>query len=183
MRKWLVALFVAHWVVDAAVVLGIALAALLVEPEPVPVIRLDPIVVDAPPSRLVALAERVGGNMEIAEAIAREADRSGLDDDLIVGVIMVENPWLDPGIENWYGAIGLMQVVGRLHLGDHPECGTDLTDIATNVCYGVSILERKLVAAEGDLTLALLFYNGCWGSTYKAGCESYPVLVAERGDD
>jgi len=147
----------------------------------VPTVVLPPIEA-RPPGRLVALAARLDGNMEIAEAVAREADRSGIDENTIIGVILTENPWLKPDTTNWYGATGLMQVVGRLHGGDYPECGTDLTSVDTNLCYGVRILERKLVASGGDLTRALLFYNGCWGETYREGCETYPTIVSERGE-
>ena len=103
--------------------------------------------------------------------------------DLIVGVIRVENPMLDPDVVNWYGAVGLMQVVGWLHLGDFPECGDDLTDVRTNICYGVSLLELKLSLAKGDTLKALLFYNGCWGETYVQGCERYPQLVEDRSEN
>lgn len=126
------------------------------------------------------LVEAVG--WDIAKAIRREAERSGLDEKLILGIIRTENPWLKPDTVNSYGAIGLMQVVGWLHDGDYPECGIDLTDVDTNVCYGVRLFERKLVAAKGDTSRALLYYNGCWGETYTPGCEDYPTKVQTRGD-
>jgi len=151
------------------------------EPESVPEVVL-PAVYAEPPARLNDLAERMGGSEEIAAAILLESDRSGLPVDLIVGIIRTENPWLKADTVNWYGATGLMQV-WDFHLGAYPQCGDDLTDIRTNICYGVTILEEKLEVAQGDTTLALLFYNGCWGLTYVLGCEDYPQIVAERGDD
>ena len=177
-------LFLAHWVVDAAVVLVLALGGSRLtgtgfqDGEPV---QIPAIVVDQPPSRLLDIAEQVGGSVEIAEAVAREADRSGLSDELIVGVMLVENEPLDVDTVNWYGAVGLMQVVEHLHMGEYPQCGTDLTDIDTNVCYGVHVLQEKLRLTDGDLTEALLLYSGCSGPRRTRSCEHYPVLVADAG--
>lgn len=148
-------------------------------------VEIEEVVLDTifvpPPDPAELLSREVDGNMEIAEAIIHESEASGLDPNLIVGIIRVENPWLDPGIENWYGAIGLMQVVGWIHQGRYPECGEDLTDIRTNICYGTRVYQEKLEAAGGNHELALRLYNGCWGDTYVAGCESYPIKVVERG--
>jgi soluble lytic murein transglycosylase-like protein len=118
---------------------------------------------------------------QIATAIRRESTLTGIPVPLILGIIRTENPWLKPDTVNSYGAVGLMQVVPRFHLGSYPKCGTDLTDIDTNVCYGVRILIAKIGAAKGDTTKALLFYNGCWGETYVEGCERYSTHVRERG--
>lgn len=152
-------------------------------PEPPAVWRPPPVSIGAASAAYEEpdpLVEAVG--LDIAKAIRREAGRSGLDPSLILGIIRTENPWLKPDTINSYGAVGLMQVVGWLHGGEYPQCGDDLTDIDTNLCYGVRIFEDKLVHARGDTAKALLFYNGCAGETYIPGCEDYDDLVRARGD-
>lgn len=117
---------------------------------------------------------------EIDQAVTDMSTITGISPDLIHGIIRTESNG-NPTAESWYGAVGLMQVVPWLHLGDFPECGDDLTDVFTNICYGTSILEYKLQLAGGNKRRALLYFNGCWGETYQPGCETYPDKVAERG--
>jgi len=177
-KKLLAGALIAHWVLEGAILVGLGLVAWGSEP---PTVRVDPIVVP-PPAVVDELAARMGGSLEIADAIRRHGPGyEWYTEDLVVGIIRKENPWLLTDTVNSYGATGLMQV-WDFHLGDHPECGDVLADVDTNICYGLKLFDRKWHAAGGDMTLALLFYNGCWGSTYILGCESYPADVVERGE-
>jgi hypothetical protein len=181
LTRWGAVAFVAHFAFDAALLLG---GLALLRPEEVSVVRLDPIVVTDPPDRLSALTDRMGGNKEIAAAILLESDRSGVPVDLIVGIMRTENAPLDPDTVNWYGATGLMQVWDH-HTGAYAAvCGDGpLTDIRTNVCYGVEILTEKLQVVGGDTLTALLLYNGCWGVSFDSGCATYPATVMTNSQE
>src|SRR5690606_30551500 len=96
----------------------------------------------------------------IAVALARNARENGLDAHLLAGVLLVENPWLNPDTASFVGATGLMQVM-PLHAGGW-GCGSDdLTDVESNICHGARILAWNLAETDGDLERALLRYNGC----------------------
>lgn len=167
--------------------LGLTIYAGITDEAPVTIIS-QPTSTPAPMVKdgmeVMTLAERIGGDdaTQIALAIMYESQRSGLEPNLILGIIRTENPWLKPDTVNWYGAVGLMQVVGWLHAGDYPECGADLGNVYTNICYGVRIFEDKLRHAQGNVPLALLYYSGCSGETYREGCEVYSNYVSDRGE-
>lgn len=119
---------------------------------------------------------------DLASALAYEyGERLGVPPLLVLGVILTENPWLDPEAVSSHGSVGLMQVTPRFWLGMFPACGTDLTVPRTNVCYGTSIL--ALLLARYDRTEALLRYNGCRGAYLqrRPQCLSYPDTVEARG--
>lgn len=132
-------------------------------------------------NRVSRVSALLGGSRYLAEIVVAHSAVNGLAPDLVAGVILTENPWLKPDTVNSYGAVGLMQVVGWLHQGAYPECGDNLTDPQTNVCYGTSLLAGMLERYGGDLDRALLAYNGCQGATYIPGCERYTVTVYTRG--
>jgi len=105
---------------------------------------------------------------KVAQAVAQNAYGSGVDRDLILAVMRVENPWLKPDTVSHAGAVGLLQVMPRYWDEEFPHCGDDLADIHTNICKGVLILLHYL-ETNPDLERALLAYNGC-RSSY---CEVY----------
>jgi hypothetical protein len=115
----------------------------------------------------------------VAFALVREGREVGVDPRVLAAVVLVENPWLDPDIQSSAGAVGLMQVM-PFHAG-HWECASqDLTDPATNICYGARIFRDYLERAGGDIDKALLAYNGCVRATNTADCHLYPSHVYSR---
>lgn len=123
---------------------------------------------------------------EISVAVMSLFDTHGVDPWFIVGLMRVENPWLDPDIINGYGAVGLAQVVPRFHWGNYPKCGTEsLLDVYTNLCYGVSIYKDYLRMCRGDSECALWRYNGCTAERRKRNesCQNYPLWIASRSDE
>jgi soluble lytic murein transglycosylase-like protein len=115
----------------------------------------------------------------VALALMREGWNSGVDPRLLLSVLLVENPWLDPAAESPAGAIGLMQVM-PFHAG-HWECASDdLTDPVANICHGARIFRDYLARADGDMDRALLAYNGCVRGTNTADCHLYPSHVYSR---
>lgn len=121
-------------------------------------------------SRDTALVERV------AVALVREANRVRLEPRLLLAVLLVENPWLEPDIRSSVGAIGLMQVM-PVHRGGWAECGTDLEDVDSNICHGARIFAHYFKRSNGDLDRALLRYNGCVNGTNTPNCHQYPNHV------
>lgn len=119
----------------------------------------------------------------IAVALVREGRREGIDPRLLAGILLVENPWLDPYARSPVGALGLMQVM-PFHAGGWGCPGADLTHVETNVCHGARILAEYL-RVEGDVEAALLRYNGCRLGTNTPDCHRYPSRVyrytADRG--
>lgn len=112
----------------------------------------------------------------IAAALVRESHRTGLDAGLLLAVLLVENPWLDPEARSSVGAVGLMQVM-PFHAGAWRCGGTDLTDPEVNICHGARILAHALQRARGDLDTALLRYNGCVRGRNTPDCHRYPTWV------
>ena len=111
----------------------------------------------------------------IAAALVREGRRKNVGLTLLLGVMLTENPWLDPRATSFVGARGLMQVM-PFHAGKW-GCGSgDLFDIESNICHGVAILADNL---KGSKTLpeALLGYNGCVRGTNTPDCWRYPGTV------
>jgi soluble lytic murein transglycosylase-like protein len=119
------------------------------------------------------LAERV------AVALVREANNAGLEPRLLLAVLLVENPWLDPAIRSPVGAVGLMQVM-PLHRGQWPGCEPDLEDIDANICHGAKIFARYFTETGGNVERALLRYNGCVRGTNTPNCHQYPYHVFAR---
>ena len=117
-----------------------------------------------------------------AVAIYKDMRTTGLPASFYMGLVRVENPYLDPYIVNWYGAVGLTQVVERFWLGEFPECGDDLrTSIDTQICYGARVYLHYL-SVYGDTTAALYAYNGCSIRLQLVGasCVKYPALVLDH---
>jgi soluble lytic murein transglycosylase-like protein len=114
----------------------------------------------------------------IAQALVGEGRRSNLGSMLLVGVVLTENPSLEPGATSRVGARGLMQVM-PFHAGEWGCASRDLFDIESNICHGVRILAAELRDA-GDLSRALLRYNGCVRGTNTPDCRQYARWVYHR---
>lgn len=116
----------------------------------------------------------------IASAIVTEGNKHSISPSLLVGVLLTENPWLDPKAKSKVGARGLMQVM-PFHSGKW-GCGSrDLFDIETNICHGVHILEQNL-KDEHNLNSALLAYNGCVRGRNTPNCYTYSRHVLKYAD-
>lgn len=97
-------------------------------------------------------------------SLERYAAMAGFTPELLTGILMVENPWLDSTAVSYAGAVGLMQVM-PLHDGEFPQCGS-LYTVEGNVCYGANVLRMKV----------LHLYNGC----VYAYCRDYDDRVVLR---
>lgn len=115
----------------------------------------------------------------VSLALVREARDVGLDPRVLASVLLVENPWLEPGARSGQGAVGLMQVM-PLHAGRWGCPSADLTDVESNICHGARIFAHDLRRAHGDLDRALLAYNGCVSGTNTPNCHTYPGQVYAR---
>lgn len=111
----------------------------------------------------------------VATALVREANAVGLEPRLLLAVLLVENPWLDPDIRSFAGAVGLMQVM-PVHRGGW-SCGYELEDVDTNICLGARVFAHYLERTGGDLERALLRYNGCVTGSNTPNCHQYPSRV------
>jgi transglycosylase-like protein with SLT domain len=114
----------------------------------------------------------------IAVALVSEGRRANLGSTLLVGVLLTENPMLEPAATSRVGARGLMQVM-PLHAGKWGCDSRDLFDIESNICHGVRILASEL-RDSGDLSRALLRYNGCVRGTNTPDCKQYARWVYHR---
>jgi hypothetical protein len=114
----------------------------------------------------------------IAAALVREGHRRNVGTSLLVGVLLTENPDLDPRATSSVGARGLMQVM-PFHAGKWGCASGDLFDIDANICHGVAILADNLRSSR-NLPSALLGYNGCVRGTNTPDCRLYPRSVYRR---
>ncbi len=115
----------------------------------------------------------------VSVSLVREAKRTKVDPSILVGVLLVENPMLDPHARSFMGATGLMQVM-PLHRGNWKPCGTRLDDVESNICTGSRILADALKNENGNVTRALLRYNGCRTGSNTPNCHAYPQYVMAR---
>lgn len=117
----------------------------------------------------------------IAAALVREGTKKNLDPALLIGVLLTENAKLDPTARSNVSARGLMQVM-PFHAGKWKDCPSrDLADIASNICYGTSIL-AQYIKASPSVQNALLHYNGCVRGTNTPNCQSYSGKVLKYAD-
>jgi len=120
----------------------------------------------------------------IAASLVKEGRRRHLGSSLLLGVLLTENPDLNPNARSSVGARGLMQVM-PFHAGKW-GCGSrDLFNIESNICHGVAVLADNLSGAR-NLRQALLGYNGCVRGTNTPDCHRYPRVVygrARKGED
>jgi soluble lytic murein transglycosylase-like protein len=108
--------------------------------------------------------------IEFLLAVRYEAQRAGLEPELVLGLIEVESYFRKYAVSH-AGARGYMQVMPFwtkvLAQGD----ATTLFDMRTNLRYGCLILRHYLDRERGDLFRALGRYNGSLGRA------EYPNLV------
>jgi hypothetical protein len=117
----------------------------------------------------------------IAEALVREGTKKNLDPALLIGVLLTENDKLEPRARSNVSARGLMQVM-PFHVGKWKDCPSrDLADIASNICYGTSILAQYIKGAP-SLQKALQHYNGCVRGTNTPNCRTYSGRVLKYAD-
>ncbi len=115
----------------------------------------------------------------ISAALVKEGRRRNIESQLLVGVLLTENPWLDPRAKSYVGARGLMQVM-PFHAGKWGCGSADLFDIDSNICHGVAVLADNLDRSR-TLHQALRGYNGCVRGTNTPDCWKYPGIVQKRG--
>jgi soluble lytic murein transglycosylase-like protein len=109
------------------------------------------------------------GRHEFLRAVHYEATRSGLDPQLVLGLIQVESGFNKYSVSS-VGARGFMQVMPfwiKL-IGSRDD---NLFHLRTNLRYGCTILRHYLDIEQGDLFRALGRYNGSLGQA------SYPNMV------
>lgn len=109
--------------------------------------------------------ERLG----LLRLVHREASKAGLRPDLVLALIHTESHFDRFAISS-VGAQGMMQVMPfwKAELGRPQD---NLTDNATNLRYGCTILSFYLRKENGDLNRALARYNGSLGKY------AYPAKV------
>lgn len=115
----------------------------------------------------------------VALSLVREGRRAGIEPRLLLAVLLVENPWLDPAARSPVGAVGLMQVM-PMHLGHWSGCEPRLDSIEANICHGAAIFAHYLAAERGNVERALLRYNGCVRGSNTPDCHAYPAWVFQR---
>ena len=100
--------------------------------------------------------------VEFLHAVRYEAQRAGLDPNLVLGLIEVESYFRRYAISR-AGARGYMQVMPfwTQVIGDGDPA--KLFDMRTNLRYGCTILRHYLDIERGDLYRALGRYNGSLG--------------------
>jgi soluble lytic murein transglycosylase-like protein len=113
----------------------------------------------------------------IAVSLVREGRRANLSPDILLAVLLVENPWINPAARSPVGARGLMQVM-PLHEGKWRKCPKSLDGIESNICYGAQIFRQYMREEGGQVERALLRYNGCVNATNTPNCHvAYPAAV------
>ena len=110
--------------------------------------------------------------LELLRLVHREAQRAGLQPELVLAVIDVESNF-DRYAVSVAGALGLMQIMPfwREEIG---RPGDNLMRVATNLRYGCTILKFYLDKENGDLRRALGRYNGSLGK------RKYPNKVIDK---
>lgn len=79
---------------------------------------------------------------------------------LLIASIIIEESWVKPWALGKAGEIGLMQIHPEYWRGVYPECGKNLWNIRTNICYGTNILKLNIEKSDFDIIDALHGYNG-----------------------
>jgi soluble lytic murein transglycosylase-like protein len=107
--------------------------------------------------------------LDLLRLVHREASKAGLRPDLVVALIHTESHFDRFAISS-VGAQGMMQVMPfwKAELGRPQD---NLTDNATNLRYGCTILSFYLRKENGNLSRALARYNGSLGK------QAYPGKV------
>jgi soluble lytic murein transglycosylase-like protein len=126
-------------------------------------------------SRIDQLAAVVARRYKVAEEAAgtvvrtayREARRQGLDPLLILAVIAVESRF-NPFAASDQGALGLMQIVPRVHKDKLPEEGAPaMLEPEANIAVGTRILKDSIRRGGSD-EAGLQLYNGAFDDETRA---------------
>lgn len=118
-------------------------------------------------TRLSRYMPDAGQRLTLLKQVHHEASKAGLKPDLVLALIHVESRF-DRFAISTAGAQGMMQVMSfwKAELGREQD---NLTDNATNLRYGCTILAYYLKKENGDLNRALARYNGSLGKTTYSG--------------
>lgn len=109
------------------------------------------------------------GRHEFLKAARYEAQRAGLDPQLVLGLIQVESGFRKHAVSS-AGARGYMQVM-PFWVGLIGDPDQNLFHLRTNLRFGCTILRHYLDIEKGDLFRALGRYNG------SLGRPEYPNMV------
>lgn len=93
-----------------------------------------------------------------------EAERHGVNPDLVLGLIMQESRW-NPHARSQAGAYGLTQLMPETA----QEVGVNRYDPYDNIRGGILYLKKKLEEFDGNVTLALAAYNAGAGAVKRNG--------------
>ncbi|HSD38288.1 MAG TPA: transglycosylase SLT domain-containing protein [Rhodocyclaceae bacterium] len=119
--------------------------------------------------RLVKRLPDTRDRIEFLKTVYYEAQRAGLDPQLVLGLIEVESAFRKYAVSS-VGARGFMQVMPFWvkQIGTSEQ---NLFHLRTNLRYGCTILRHYLDIEKGDLYRALGRYNG------SLGRPEYPNIV------
>ncbi len=112
------------------------------------------------------------------------ANKHDLEPELILAIIAVESTYNGNAV-SVVGARGLMQVMPKVHAERLAAFGgaDALFDVPTNIHVGTEILAEYLQRHKGDLTKALLRYNGSFSDdSEKYAKKVYSVYRALKSD-
>lgn len=116
----------------------------------------------------------------VADALVREGHKQHISPELLVGVLLTEDPDIDPRARSHVGARGLMQVM-PFHSGKWGCGSADLYNIESNICHGVKIL-KQAISQTPNVRVALLRYNGCVRGRNTRDCHLYDDKVLRHVD-
>ncbi len=102
--------------------------------------------------------------MEILKYVHYEANRAGLQPELVLALIEVESNY-DRFAVSVAGARGLMQIM-PFWLDEIGKPEDDLFDVNTNLRFGCTILKHYLIREKGNMHKALARYNGSIGKSW-----------------
>lgn len=78
----------------------------------------------------------------------------------LIAAIIIEESEFNPTAVGKAGEMGLMQIHPKYWKGRFPDCGSNLLDIRTNLCYGTRILRHYIDVEEGAIFKGVKRYNG-----------------------
>lgn len=113
--------------------------------------------------------------IRLLQIVHKEARLANLSPELVLALIQTESSFDRFAISS-AGAQGLMQIMPfwKNVIGRSDD---NLTDVATNLRYGNTILSHYLEKESGNLTRALARYNGSLGKTW------YPERVYDNWEE
>ena len=114
---------------------------------------------------IAAIHEELSPRVPFHAAIARTAEKHGVDSRLLAAVVEAESNF-DPSVVSPRGAVGLTQVLPATGGADS---AMDLHDPATNLDAGARYLSQLMVRYDGDVELALAAYNAGPGRVDRFG--------------